>query len=168
MDGTELSKESQLLKDFEEGRIPMMGFMRQAAELRQHGGFPHDPRLGTVVVAAFARHTEGRDLMACILEIEGFDVNIVERFSSVEDVVKMCCEPEVKSLCFSVQTTYDCPELLKVDGLLRSAGIRDRIVFNAGGSPISENMAEKAGCDVYAPTAVASVRLIKEAILKRM
>ncbi len=38
-------------------------------------------------------------------------------------------------------------------GFMREAGIRDRILFNAEGSPVSSDFAEKACCDVYAPTA---------------
>ncbi len=145
----------------------MMGFMREVAALRASGGISRDASLGAAVVASFARHTAGRDLMACVLEVEGFEVRAAGRSMSVEDVVGMCLDPDVSALCYSVQATYDCPDVLRVDPLLREAGIRDRIVFNAGGSPVSRGFAEKACCDVYAPTAVASARAIAEAVRKR-
>ena len=54
-----------------------------------------------------------------------------------------------------------------MDGCLRDLGIRDRIVFNAGGSPITPGLADKAGCDVYSATAVGSVQAIKGEVLRR-
>ncbi|MBR7006455.1 MAG: hypothetical protein IKH98_06135 [Candidatus Methanomethylophilaceae archaeon] len=54
-----------------------------------------------------------------------------------------------------------------MDGCMRDLGIRDRIVFNAGGSPITQGLADKAGCDVFSTTAVGSVRAIKEEVLRR-
>ena len=51
---------------------------------------------------------------------------------------------------------------------MRDLGIRDRIVFNAGGSPITQGFADKAGCDVFSTTAVGSVRAIKEEVLRRI
>ncbi len=50
---------------------------------------------------------------------------------------------------------------------MRDLGIRDRIVFNAGGSPITPGLADKAGCDVFSTTAVGSVEAIKEEVLRR-
>ena len=145
----------------------MPAFMRLAAELRESGELAPDPSLGTAVTASFARHTAGRDLMACVLEIEGFRVKTADRYASAEDAVALCLDPEVTALCYSVQATYDLPGIMRVDGLLKEAGIRSRIVFNAGGSPVSRKIAEKARCDVYAPAAAESARMVAEAVRKK-
>lgn len=162
--GTDIS---QLLDDFEHGRVPLLEFMRTACRLREESGMEPIPELGTAVVACFGRHTEGRDLMTCILEIEGFKVIKADRDSTVQKTVEMCRDPNITVLCYSVQTTYDCPDLMNVSELLEEEGIRERIVLNIGGSPITPGLAERMGCDVYAPTAVQSVRAMKSEVLRR-
>ncbi len=161
------TRRSELLDAFEQGAIPLLEFMRSVGRLKEEYGLDTDPRLGTAVVACFGRHTEGRDLMTCILEMEGFKVVKADRDSTVQRTVDMCSDPEVKVLCYSVQTTYDCPDLLNISDLLEESGIRDRIVLNVGGSPITPSLAERMGCDVYAPTAVESVRLMKAEVLRK-
>jgi hypothetical protein len=107
------SRRRELLDRFSAGRLPLLEFMRAVGLLKEEcGGFGCSDVLGRAVVASFGRHTEGRDLMACILEIEGFAVSKAERDTPMRDVVDMCRDPDVSVLCLSVQTTYDCPELL--------------------------------------------------------
>ena len=67
----------------------------------------------------------------------------------------------------SVQTTYDCPEVLDISEMLKEAGIRERIILNIGGAAISDKIAEKAECDIYSNSAGGSVRLIKEEVRRR-
>ena len=157
----------ELLDGFESGRIPLLEFVRTVKKLTDEGAIVSEPALGTAVVTCFGRHSEGRDLMATLLALNGFSVISAARDSDLEDIVELCRGPGVTVLCMSVQTTYDCPESLLMSEMLSEAGIRDRIVLNIGGAAISENMAERAGCDVYSATASGSVRLIKEAVAKR-
>lgn len=154
-----------LLDGFDSGRIPMMEFMRSANGLRDV--YATEGAIGRAVIASFGRHTQGRDLMACLLEIFGFRVDKVEMDITLDDLVARCAEPDVNVLCISVQTTYDCPEILDVSAMLVDAGIRDRIVLNIGGSPITEGVAERAGCDVFSERAIESAHLIREEVIGR-
>ena len=162
------SEKMRLLEEFEKGRLPLLEFMRSVKRLEEFvGGLSVDPRLGRAVVASFGRHTEGRDLMATILKIFGFDIELADRDASIPDIIDMCQIEDVKALCLSVQTTYDCPGLEEIDGTLRDLGIRECIVFNIGGAAVSEHLAMKLGCDVYGRTASESVRLMREAVLNK-
>ncbi len=67
----------------------------------------------------------------------------------------------------SIQTTYDIPDLLLAHRLMIEDGIRDRIVYNAGGVAVSEEVAKAAGCEVYGSTAVDSVEAVKEWVLRK-
>jgi len=124
------------------------------------GEIDHSDILGKAVVGCFGRHTEGRDLMACVLEVSGFSIIKAERDTAVQDMVEMCRDPEVTVLCISVQTTYDCPDVFDGGRLLDEAGIHDRVVYNIGGSPINQELADRAGSDVYSNRATESARLI--------
>lgn len=157
----------ELLEGFETGKIPLLEFIRSVLALKDDGKVEVDPDLGTAVVTCFGRHSEGRDLMATLLLLHGFNVISADRDASLGDIVSLCEKPDVTVLCMSIQTTYDCPESLQISDMLKEAGIRDRIVLNIGGAAISENIATKADCDVYADTASRSVRLIKDEVVRR-
>ena len=154
--------EKELVEDFDRGKIPLMTFLREMESKRESLGT--DPSLGTAVVASFSRHTEGRDLMSLLLEANGFKSIRVERDTSVEDIVRLCGDDDVTVLCLSVQATWDLENIRKADRLLKEAGIRDRILLNAGGGAVSEQVARKYGCDVFAETAVKTCKMIREAI----
>ena len=154
--------EKELVEDFDRGKIPLMTFLREMEAKRGSHGI--DPALGTAVVASFSRHTEGRDLISLLLEANGFKTIRVERDTSVEDIVRLCGDDDVTVLCLSVQATWDLENIRKADRLLKEAGIRDRILLNAGGGAVSEQVARKYGCDVFAETAVKTCKMIREAI----
>ena len=154
--------EKELVEDFDRGKIPLMTFLREMEAKR--GSLGIDPALGTAVVASFSRHTEGRDLISLLLEANGFRTVRVERDTPIEEIVRLCADEEVTVLCLSVQATWDLENILKADRLLREAGIRDRILLNAGGGAVSEQVAKKYGCDIFAETAVKTCRMIHEAI----
>ena len=154
--------EKELVEDFDRGKIPLMTFLREMESKR--GTISKDPALGTAVVASFSRHTEGRDLISLLLEANGFKTIRVERDTSVEDIVRLCGDDDVTVLCLSVQATWDLENIWKADRLLKEAGIRDRILLNAGGGAVSEQVAKKYGCDVFAETAVKTCKMIREAI----
>ena len=154
--------EKELVEAFDRGKIPLMTFLREMESKR--GTISKDPALGTAVVASFSRHTEGRDLISLLLEANGFKTIRVERDTSVEDIVRLCGDDDVTVLCLSVQATWDLENIRKADRLLKEAGIRDRILLNAGGGAVSEQVAKKYGCDVFAETAVKTCRMIREAI----
>ena len=156
-----------LLNDFETGKIPLLLFLKRLDAFKREYGLQHSERLGKAVIGSFGCHTEGRDLMAGLLEANGFRTVVAGRDTSIEDVIAMCRDPEVTVLCLSVQTTYDCPEVLEASRLLEEEGIRDRIVLNIGGSPITKELSDRAGGDVFSTTASGSARKVREEVLRR-
>ena len=157
-----------LLEEFDSRRLPLMLFMHRANEIRdKYGGFTKDSRLGKAVVASMERHTGGRDLMACLLDIVGFDVVITDIDLPMSGVVELCKDPEVKALCVSIQMINESRMAIFMADMLKEAGIRDRIVYNAGGFAVTDEVAEKAGCDVFSLRATEAVQMIKDEVLKR-
>ena len=164
-----LEKEiGDLLEEFDSRRLPLMLFMHRAHEIRdKYGGFTKDSRLGKAVVASMERHTGGRDLMACLLDIMGFDVMVTDIDLPMSGIVEQCKDPEVKALCVSVQMIHECRAVLDLADMLKEAGIRDRIVYNAGGFAVTEEVAKQAGCDVFSLRATEAVKMIKEEVLRK-
>jgi len=162
------SRISELVSAFESYRMPLLHFMQSMISLKEEfGGFPADDRLGTAVVVSRDRHAEGRDLIAILLESEGFRIKLFDKNDSLEKVVEVSRGPEVTAVCISVVTNYSCLEIYALSRKLREAGIRDRIVFNAGGAPVNEIIANEAGCDVFSKKASETVSQIKQKVLEK-
>lgn len=157
-----------LLDQFSAGNLPSIGFVAKVRALgdANPGLISPDPSLGIAVAAGFGNHTSGRDLMSLLLEIEGFEVRNVQIRDSDSELVAACADPDVTVLCLSAQSTQAADSIADVIGDVEPAD-RKRIVFNAGGAPVSQAFAEKIGCDVFSVSAVESVRLIKAAVLSR-
>ncbi len=169
MDPDARAELEKLLDDFSAGKLPSIGFVREVKRLRDAnpGLISADPSLGYAVVAGFGRHTSGRDLMSLLLEIEGFAVRNAQVGDRDADVVTMCMEPDVTVLCLSAQSTEGVNGITDIIREIDGTEARKRIVFNAGGSPVSERFATAAGCDVYSQSAVESARAIKDEVLSR-
>ncbi len=89
VDTVPMNPEMQDLIDrFRTGRVPMLQFMKSMIEIKERAGVPSvEPELGKAVVAGRARHTEGRDIMAILLGAYGFETIVVDRDSSIEDII---------------------------------------------------------------------------------
>ncbi len=164
-----LEKEiGDLLEEFDSRRLPLMLFMHRAHEIRdKYGGFTKDSRLGKAVVASMERHTGGRDLMACLLDIMGFDVVVTDIDLPLTGIVELCKDPEVRALCVSIQMIHECRAAIDLAKMLEEAGVRDRIVYNAGGFAVTDEVAKQAGCDVFSLRATEAVQMIKDEVLRR-
>ena len=92
------------------------------------------------------------------------EVIVPDRDIDPQRVVDLCNDPDVRVLCFSVSTTTGCYDIRRMGELLTEAGIRGRIVYNAGGAPVTEEIAESAGCDVFSRRAIDAVRLIVDKV----
>ncbi len=159
----------RLLDEFSKGRLPSIGFMGYVKKLRDEnpGLITADPSLGVAVVAGFGRHTPGRDLMSLLLEIQGFAVRNAQVGDRDADVIAMCGRPDVTALCLSAQSTEGANGITDIIREIDGTDARKRIVFNAGGSPVSERFAKELGCDVFSQSAVESARMIRAEVASR-
>ncbi len=151
----------ELIERLNKGRMPLLFFINEARKIREEcGPVPLKEELGKAVVASLDNHTEGRDLMAILLQTEGFDVITADRSAKATDIIALCRDPDVSVLCYSVEMLSFCPYICKLANMLKEEGIRDRIVYNAGGAPVNESMAEEAGCDVFSRNGGESAEMI--------
>ncbi|AGI47139.1 putative cobalamin binding protein [Thermoplasmatales archaeon BRNA1] len=144
------------------GLAPMMKVVKAANDVREALGTV--PDFGKAVVCTVDNHTNGRALMALLLQVAGFDVNEVSKDYVMDDIRRLCMDPDVHVCTASSAFATTEVKLKEINQCLIDAGIRDRIVFNVGGSPVSGFAAEKVGADVYADNAADTVMLIVERI----
>lgn len=156
-------------KKYESGRLMFPQFMntvRTAYMVREENDIPR-PDLGKAVVAALDIHVEGRNLMATLLGIMGFETQIVEMGMMEDDIVGFCKAPDVTVCCVSGEFASVASKIRKIGEMLVSAGIKDRIVFNAGGMTVSEEAAMKGGADVFSTSGSEAAFLVKKKVLEK-
>lgn len=155
-------------KRYESGRLMFPQFMntvRTAYAVREELGIPR-PNMGKAVVAALDNHTEGRNTMALFLGIAGFETNIVEMGMMEDDIVGFCKEPDVTVCCVSGEFASVASKIKRIGDLLTEAGLRGKVIYNAGGMTVSEEAAERAGADVFSRSGAESTLLIKKKVLE--
>jgi 5-methyltetrahydrofolate--homocysteine methyltransferase len=104
-------------------------------------------------------HDIGKNLVGMMLESRGYTVINAGMDISPEKFVQeiRVHQPDVLGMCALLTTTMlhmkDTIELMKEEG------IRDQIKVIVGGAPLSQDFADEAGADGYAPDAASAVDL---------
>ncbi len=106
-------------------------------------------------------HSIGKDIVATLLEAEGFEViNIGEDVASETFVDKVKeLKPDVLGL--SSLLTATMPMQQDVIEKLKAAGLEGKVKVIIGGAPTTQEWADEIGADGYAGDAVGAVDLVK-------
>ncbi|MFW9800902.1 MAG: B12-binding domain-containing protein [Candidatus Thorarchaeota archaeon] len=114
--------------------------------------------LGTV---AGDIHSIGKDIVATLLEAEGFEVvNLGEDVAS-ETFVEKVKEHNPDILGLSSLLTATMPMQQDVIEKIGSAGLSGKVKVIIGGAPTTQEWADEIGADGYAGDAVGAVDLVK-------
>ncbi len=117
--------------------------------------------LGTV---AGDIHSIGKDIVATLLEAEGFEVvNLGEDVASGIFVDKVK-EHNPNVLGLSSLLTATMPMQQDVIHKINAAGLGEKVKVIIGGAPTTQEWADEIGADGYAGDAVSAVDLVKELI----
>lgn len=104
-------------------------------------------------------HDIGKNLVGMMLESRGYTIVNIGMDISPERFVQeiRTHKPDVLGMCALLTTTMlhmkDTIELMKEEG------IRDQVKVIVGGAPLSQDFADEAGADGYAPDAASAVDL---------
>jgi 5-methyltetrahydrofolate--homocysteine methyltransferase len=130
--------------------------------LKQEAG-PDAQRIGRVVIGSVAGdiHDIGKDMVAFLLDVNGFEVHDLgvdvspERFvQAVKDL-----QPQVVGMSALLSTVLK--SMKETVEAISEAGVRDKVRIMVGGSAVDDGVAEFAGADAYGRDAVAAVTLAK-------
>ncbi|MCX7779385.1 MAG: homocysteine S-methyltransferase family protein [Negativicutes bacterium] len=107
-------------------------------------------------------HDLGKNIVAALMENSGFKVIDLGKDVAPEQVVAAAKEhqPDIVGLCSLMTTTL--PYIDSTIAALRQAGLRPCVMV--GGAVLTPEYARSSGADLYAPDAVAAVRLAKNYI----
>jgi corrinoid protein of di/trimethylamine methyltransferase len=109
-------------------------------------------------------HDIGKNLVKIMLETAGFNIIDLGRDVPAEKFVEAVKKENAEILCMSTLMTTTMGEMEKVIKLLEEEGLRDKVGVMVGGSPVSQNFADRIGADGYSDSAVEAVKLAKRLV----
>ncbi|WP_440953008.1 methyltransferase cognate corrinoid protein [Methanococcoides sp. FTZ1] len=120
---------------------------------------------GTVAIGTIEGdiHTIGKDIVATMLKVAGFNVIDLGRDVPIADFVEVVKEKKPAIVGSSALMTTTMVLQLQVEEQLKEAGVRDTVKTMVGGAPVTQDWANRIGADIYAENASDAVVKCKAA-----
>lgn len=107
-------------------------------------------------------HSIGKDIVAIMLKVAGFNVHNLGRDIPLKDIVDACKNKSPVAVGTSALMTSTMVNQKALEELLREEGIRDKLLTNVGGAPTTQQWADEIGADVYSENALDCVAKMRE------
>jgi len=119
---------------------------------------------GTVIIGTVKGdlHDIGKNLVAMMLEGQGFSVEDIGVSVSTESFLEMVKEKKPDVLAMSALLTTTMVEMKKTIEALKEAGIRDTVRVIVGGAPVTRAFADQIGADGYAYDSPGAAQMCRE------
>ena len=112
-------------------------------------------------------HSIGKDLVATMLQIAGFEVIDLGVDVSTEKFIEAIEKYKPDVLGMSALMTTTMINQRKVIEELKKRGLRNKVKVIVGGAPVTEEWAREIGADAYAKDAFEAVRIVERLIKER-
>ncbi len=111
--------------------------------------------LGTVIICSIEGdiHSIGKDIVAIMLKVAGFNVKNIGRDVPLDTIVQSCIDNKANAVGTSALMTSTMVGQKTFEDKLKAAGIRDSILTNVGGAPVTQQWADEIGADLYTENA---------------
>jgi len=125
------------------------------------------PVKGRVVIGTVEGdiHDIGKNLVAAMLQANGFDVHDLGASVKLERFIEKAEEVSADFVCLSALLTTTMLNQRKFLELVKARGLKDRFKFLVGGAPVTERWASEIGADGYAESATSAVRLAQRLMM---
>lgn len=122
--------------------------------------------LGTIVICTIEGdiHSIGKDIVAIMLKVAGFDVVNIGRDIPLADIIKACKDNNAALVGTSALMTSTMTNQKTLEELLRKDGIRDKLITNVGGAPVTQLWADEIGADIYTENATDAVKKLTQSV----
>jgi len=123
-------------------------------------------KLGKVVIATVAGdiHDIGKNIVAFLLKVNGFEVHDLGRDVPSLEIVKRAAEIKADIIALSALMTTSMPSQREVIEILKGTSQREKYLVLIGGAPVTKEWAEEIGADGWADSAVRGVKIAQELI----
>ncbi len=122
--------------------------------------------LGDVVICSIEGdiHSIGKDIVAIMLKVAGFNVHNIGRDVPLDDIVKACIEYNAKAVGTSALMTSTMVNQKTFEEKIKNAGLKGKCLTNVGGAPVTQQWADDIGADIYTESAMDAVAKFKAAV----
>ena len=121
-------------------------------------------RTGKFVLGTVAGdiHDIGKDIVAFMLDVNGFEVHDLGIDVPVQKFVEKIKETNAEIVGLSGFLTLAFDAMKETVEAIQAAGLRDKVKIMIGGGQIDDEIRKYTGADAYRPDAVSGVLLAKE------
>lgn len=109
-------------------------------------------------------HSIGKDIVATLMEADGFEVNNIGEDIPDGVFVEKVKEHKPNILGLSSLMTVTMPAQREIINLLQKQALRGQLKVIIGGAPTSQKWAEEIGADGWAGDAVSATRKVRELV----
>jgi len=113
-------------------------------------------------------HDIGKNLVALMCEVAGFEVYDLGKDVPPEDFVAKVRDVNARIVCLSTLMSTTMYNTAEVIGLLAENGLREEVTVMVGGGPVSQAFADRIGADGYAADAINAARLAGELVSRKI
>lgn len=130
------------------------------------GGNTAGNSLGKFIICAVEGdiHSIGKDIVAVMMKVAGFDVINLGRDVPIKDIVQACKDNQPVACGTSALMTSTMVNQKVLEEMLKEEGLKGKFITNIGGAPTSQQWADEIGADVYSENASDCVNKIVAAL----
>jgi len=124
---------------------------------------------GTVIIGTVRGdiHKIGKDIVAMLLETEGFDVHNIGEDVSTSTFIEEAGKVDADIIALSSLLTTSMVAQKDLIDILKEIGQREKYLVMIGGAPTSQKWADDIGADIYGENAERAVSLALEFMSKK-
>jgi len=112
-------------------------------------------------------HKLGKDLVALLLETQGFEVHNIGEDVSTSTFIEEARRVDADIIALSSLLTTTMAAQKDLIDILKEVGQREKYLVMIGGSPVSQDWADEIGADMYGENAERAVSLALESMSKK-
>lgn len=123
-------------------------------EIEKRGGSIGDG-LGNVVICSIQGdiHSIGKDIVAIMLKVAGFNVHNIGRDVKLSDIVAAAKEYNAIAVGTSALMTSTMVGQKTLEEMMQAEGLKGKVLTNVGGAPVTQQWADEIGADIYSENA---------------
>lgn len=125
-----------------------------APELEKKGG-KVGGGYGNVIICSIEGdiHSIGKDIVAIMLKVAGFNVFNIGRDVALKDIIAACKEHDAIACGTSALMTSTMVGQKTLEELFAKEGLKGKCLTNVGGAPVTQQWADEIGADIYSESA---------------
>ncbi len=123
-------------------------------EIEKRGGSVGEGR-GNVVICSIEGdiHSIGKDIVAIMLKVAGFNVFNIGRDVALGQIVQACKDHNAVACGTSALMTSTMVGQKTLEEMMVKEGLKGKCLTNVGGAPVTQQWADDIGADIYSESA---------------